>query len=269
MAETNIKVAAVQMVSTPDVQQNIATARKLIGQAVQQGAKLVLLPEYWPIMGMSESDKVAHAEQLGTGPIQQFMSDAARETQIWLIGGTMPMVASEAGKVMNTVMVYDPTGLRVEHYDKIHLFSFAKGTESYDEARTIMHGDEVKSVNTPYGKVGLSVCYDLRFPELYRAMGECTLIVVPAAFTYTTGKAHWEILLKARAIENQCYVLASGQGGVHQNGRRTWGHSMLIDPWGEIKAVLPEGEGLVIGEIEPHHLDHVRQSLPALKHRKL
>jgi predicted amidohydrolase len=269
MAKTNIKVAAVQMVSTPDVQQNIATASNLIRQAVQQGAKLVLLPEYWPIMGMNESDKVAHAEQLGTGPIQQFMSDAARENQVWLIGGTMPMVALEAGKVMNTVMVYDPTGLRVEHYDKIHLFSFAKGTESYDEARTIMHGDEVKSVNTPYGKVGLSVCYDLRFPELYRAMGECTLIVVPAAFTYTTGKAHWEILLKARAIENQCYVLASGQGGVHQNGRRTWGHSMLIDPWGEIKAVLAEGEGLVIGEIEPHHLDHVRQSLPALKHRKL
>ncbi|MGZ3254083.1 MAG: carbon-nitrogen hydrolase family protein, partial [Burkholderiaceae bacterium] len=206
---------------------------------------------------------------LDVGPIQSFMAESARMHQIWLIGGTLPMTAPEADKVLNTVMVYSPTGERVAHYDKIHLFSFAKGDESYDEARTIMHGDTVKSFDAPFGKVGLSVCYDLRFPELYRAMGECALIVVPAAFTYTTGKAHWEILLKARAIENQCYVLASAQGGIHQNGRRTWGHSMLIDPWGEIKAELPEGEGLAIGEIDLHHLQRVRENLPALKHRKL
>jgi len=263
------KIAAVQMVSTPDVQQNIATARRLVAQAAQQGAQLILLPEYWPIMGMHETDKIGHAEQVDTGPIQGFMSDAARENRVWLVGGTLPMAAADAGKVLNSVMVYDTSGQRVARYDKIHLFSFAKGNESYDEARTIEHGDEVKSFDTPFGKVGLSVCYDLRFPELYRAMGECTLIVVPAAFTYTTGKAHWEILLKARAIENQCYVLASGQGGVHQNGRRTWGHSMLIDPWGEVKAMQEEGEGVVIGEIDPHYLQQVRESLPALKHRKL
>ncbi|MGZ3235854.1 MAG: carbon-nitrogen hydrolase family protein [Burkholderiaceae bacterium] len=263
------RIAAVQMVSTPDVKQNIATAQRLIAEAAQQGAQLVLLPEYWPIMGMHETDKVDHAEQLDVGPIQTFMSDSARINKIWLIGGTLPLVAPEANKVLNTVMVYSPTGDRVAHYDKIHLFSFTKGDESYDEARTIVHGDTVKTFDAPFGKVGLSVCYDLRFPELYRAMGECALIVVPAAFTYTTGKAHWEILLKARAIENQCYVLASAQGGIHQNGRRTWGHSMLIDPWGAIIAELAEGEGLVIGDIDPHHLQRVRENLPALKHRKL
>ncbi|HEY8101698.1 MAG TPA: carbon-nitrogen hydrolase family protein [Burkholderiaceae bacterium] len=263
------RIAAVQMVSTPDVEQNMASTQRLIAKAAQQGAQLVLLPEYWPIMGMHEADKVEHAEQLDRGPIQAFMSDSARAHKIWLIGGTLPMVAPEANKVLNTVMVYNPAGERVVHYDKIHLFSFAKGDESYDEARTIVHGDAVKTFDAPFGKVGLSVCYDLRFPELYRAMGDCALIVVPAAFTYTTGKAHWEILLKARAIENQCYVLASAQGGVHQNGRRTWGHSMLIDPWGEIIAELAEGEGVVIGDIDPHHLQQVRENLPALKHRKL
>lgn len=264
-----MKVAAIQMVSTPSVEQNVDSVRRLIAQAAQQGAQLVLLPEYWPIMGMQDLDKVAHAEHLDAGPIQTFMSDIAREHRIWLIGGTLPMVSPEADKVLNTVMVYDPQGEHVVRYDKIHLFSFTKGGESYDEARTIVHGTKVASFDAPFGRVGLSVCYDLRFPELYRAMGECSLIVMPAAFTYTTGKAHWEILLRARAIENQCYVLAAAQGGQHTNGRRTWGHSMLIDPWGEIKAVLPEGEGIVIGEIEASYLQQVRENLPALRHRKL
>ncbi len=264
-----VKVAAIQMVSTPEVEQNLATARRLIAEAAGQGAQLVLLPEYWPIMGMKESDKLAHAEQSGIGPIQQFMSAIAREHGIWLVGGTLPMVAPEAEKVLNTLMVYGPDGEQVVRYDKIHLFSFTKGEESYDEARTIVHGASVQTFEAPFGRVGLSVCYDLRFPELYRAMGECALIVMPAAFTYTTGRAHWEVLLRARAIENQCYVLAAAQGGMHPNGRRTWGHSMLVDAWGEVKAVLPEGEGVVMGEIEPLHLQRVRESLPALKHRKL
>lgn len=264
-----VKVAAVQMVSTPVVEENFAVARRLIADAAQQGAQLVLLPEYWPIMGMKESDKLAHAEEFDAGPIQAFMSEMAREHRLWLIGGTLPMVAPDAGKVLNTMMVYDPEGRHVVRYDKIHLFSFTKGDESYDEAKTIVHGTRVATFDAPFGKVGLSVCYDLRFPELYRAMGDCTLIVMPAAFTYTTGKAHWEILLRARAIENQCYVLAAAQGGHHVNGRRTWGHSMLIDPWGEVKAVLAEGEGIVVGEVEPQHLHRVRESLPALKHRKL
>lgn len=269
MMNDKTRIAAVQMVSTPVPDQNFAAAGRLVRDAAQQGAQLVLLPEYWPIMGMHESDKVGYAEQLDAGPIQAFMSSIAREHNIWLIGGTLPMIAPEAGKVLNTMLVYGPAGERVTRYDKIHLFGFTKGDETYNESRTIVPGDAVTTFDAPFGKVGLSVCYDLRFPELYRAMGDCTLIVAPAAFTYTTGSAHWEILLRARAIENQCYILAAAQGGRHVNGRRTWGHSMLIDPWGEIKAVLAEGEGMVIGDIEPHHLYGIRESLPALKHRKL
>ncbi|NHZ63999.1 carbon-nitrogen hydrolase family protein [Massilia genomosp. 1] len=262
-------VAAVQMISTPDVAGNIATARRLVGEAAARGATLVSLPEYWPIMGMSDTDKVAHAEAPGQGPIQACMAQLAREHGIWLIGGTLPLVSTDAGRVMNTTLVYDPQGAPVRRYDKIHLFGFTKGLETYDEARTIVPGEAVVAFEAPFGRVGLSVCYDLRFPELYRAMGECTLIVVTAAFTHTTGLAHWEVLLRARAIENQCYVLASAQGGTHVNGRRTFGHSMLIDPWGEVKAVLDEGEGVVSGALDAAFLAGVRESLPALKHRKL
>jgi predicted amidohydrolase len=262
-------VAAVQMISSPSVTDNIATARRLIGQAADAGAQLVLLPEYWAIMGLSDTDKVAQAEPLGSGAIQDFMSAMARDHGIWLIGGTLPLASPDADKVINTTLVYNPQGEHVGRYDKIHLFGFTKGTESYNEAKTIVPGASVGTVDTPLGKVGLSVCYDLRFPELYRAMGPVALIVVPAAFTYTTGKAHWEVLLRARAIENQCYVLAAAQGGEHANGRRTWGHSMLIDPWGEIKAVLAEGEGVVHGEVDRVFMDSVRESLPALKHRTM
>jgi nitrilase len=262
-------VAAVQMVSTPKVDENIATARRLVAQAAAAGAKLVLLPEYWPIMGMSDSDKVSHAEALGRGPIQDFMAQAAREHGIWLLGGTLPLASDDPAKVINTTLVYDPEGRHAGRYDKIHLFGFTKGSESYNESKTIVPGKHVGTVDTPLGKVGMSVCYDLRFPELYRAMGPLTLIVVPAAFTYTTGQAHWEVLLRARAIENQCYVLAAAQGGEHANGRRTWGHSMLIDPWGEVKARLAEGEGVVLGDVDRVYLDSVRESLPALKHRTM
>lgn len=269
MLEEKLKVAAVQMVSTPVVEENFASARRLVAQAAEQGARLVLLPEYWPVMGMKETDKLDHAEQAGDGPIQSCMAELAREHRIWLIGGTLPMASPESGKVLNTTLVYNPQGQLTVRYDKIHLFSFTRGEESYDEARTIVHGREVGHVDAPFGRVGLSVCYDLRFPELYRALGDCTLIVVPAAFTYTTGRAHWEILLRARAIENQCYVLAAAQGGHHPNGRRTWGHSMLIDPWGEVMDVIAEGEGLACGELDPEHLRRVRESLPALRHRRL
>ena len=262
-------VAAIQMVSTPQVDENLITVRRLVGQAAGQGAELVALPEYWPIMGMSDVDKVALAEEPGSGPIQDCMAELAREHGIWLVGGTLPIVSPSADKVLNTTLVYDPQGVSMSRYDKIHLFGFNKGSESYDEARTIVPGDAVGVFDAPFGRVGLSVCYDLRFPELYRAMGECALIIVPAAFTYTTGRAHWEVLLRARAIENQCYVLAAAQGGMHVNGRRTWGHSMLVDPWGEVKAVLPEGEGVITGELDPAFLRGVRDSLPALRHRKL
>jgi predicted amidohydrolase len=263
------RIAAIQMISTPDVAENRATARRLVSRAAQDGANLVLLPEYWPIFGMHENDKLAVAEQPGAGPIQDAMASMARELGIWLIGGTMPLVASEPGKVLNTLLAYGPDGLCAGRYDKIHLFGFSRGEESYNESRTIAPGATVQTLETPLGRVGLSVCYDLRFPELYRAMGPCNLIVVPSAFTWTTGQAHWEILLRARAIENQCYVLAAAQGGRHPNGRRTWGHSMLIDPWGEVKAVLPEGEGVVCGELDAQLLDTVRANLPALNHRVL
>ena len=262
-------VAAVQMVSTPVVEENIATARRLIAEAAGSGARLVLLPEYWAIMGMSDSDKVARAEPLGNGPIQSFMAEMAREHRIWLLGGTLPLASGDAQRVLNTTLVYDPSGKHAGRYDKIHLFGFSKGSETYDETRTIVPGKSVGVIETEVGKVGMSVCYDLRFPELYRAMGPVSLIVVPAAFTYTTGRAHWELLLRARAIENQCYVLAAAQGGTHVNGRRTWGHSMLIDPWGEVKAVLDEGEGIVGGEVDEIFMHGVRESLPALKHRTM
>ena len=261
-------VAAIQMVSTPNLDDNLVTVRRLVAEAASKGATLVALPEYWPIMGMTDVDKVALAEDPGAGPIQACMAELAREHGIWLVGGTLPIVSPSAGKVLNTTLVYDPQGVSMSRYD-IHLFGFNKGTESYDEARTIVPGDTVGVFEAPFGRVGLSVCYDLRFPELYRAMGECALIIVPAAFTYTTGRAHWEVLLRARAIENQCYVLAAAQGGMHVNGRRTWGHSMLVDPWGELKAVLPEGEGVIAGELDPVFLLGVRDSLPALRHRKM
>ena len=172
------RVAAIQMISTPSIEENIATARRLIADAAQQGAQLVLLPEYWAAMGMQETDKLGYAEQVDVGPIQAFMAATAREHQIWLIGGTLPLAAQVADKVLNTMMVYNPAGERVQRYDKIHLFSFTKGEESYDEARTIVDGHDVTTFEAPFGKVGLSVCYDLRFPELYRAMGDCTLSLI-------------------------------------------------------------------------------------------
>lgn len=267
--QEKLSVAAIQMVSTPDPAENMKAAAARISEAAAAGASMVLLPEYWPLLGQHERDKVAHAEQPGDGPLQSFMSAMAREHQIWLLGGTVPLVSGEPGKVLNTLLAYGPGGQQSARYDKIHLFGFSRGEESFDESRTIVPGDQVAVLETPELRVGLSICYDLRFPELYRAMGHCDLLVMPAAFTYTTGRAHWEILLRARAIENQCYVLAAAQGGKHPNGRRTWGHSMLIDPWGEVLAQLPEGEGIVMGDIDLAQLKGVRASLPALAHRKL
>lgn len=269
MTATITTLAAVQMVSTPSVADNMATARRLILQAAAQGAQLILLPEYWAILGLQDIDKLAAAEPFANGPIQDFMHGMAQQHQLWLIGGTLPLVSPDADKVLNTTLVYNPQGECVARYDKMHLFGFSHGDEHYDEARTIASGETVCSFATPFGRVGLSICYDLRFPELYRALGDCALMVVPAAFTYTTGQAHWEILLRARAIENQCYVLAAAQGGTHASGRRTWGHSMLVDPWGHIQAVLPEGEGVVTGRLDTQEIARIRHQLPALQHRKL
>ena len=271
--EIAIRVAAVQMISTANVEQNLRAAAGLIEEAVREGARLVVLPEYFCLMGMRDRDKVAVREVEGKGPIQDFLAAQAARQRIWLFGGTVPLSSNNPERVFNSVLVYSPTGQRVARYDKIHLFSFRHGDEAYDEARTIEPGRRPVSVACTFGstslQVGLSVCYDLRFPELYRRLKASDLIVVPAAFTATTGQAHWEALLRARAIENLCYVLASAQGGRHDNGRATFGHSMLVDPWGEVLAVRPNGAGIVLGTVEPARIAACRASLPALAHRVL
>ena len=265
----SLAVAAIQMVSAASLARNLAEAGALIAQAADAGAKFVALPEYFCFMGKKETDKLVLAETEGVGPIQDFLSKTAQRHNIWLSSGSIPLVTPDPARVFKTQLIYDPTGKQIARYDKVHLFSFARGQESYDESRSILAGDAVKRVDTPVVNLGLSICYDLRFPEFYRALGVVDLILVPSAFTYTTGKAHWETLLRARAIENQCYVLAPAQGGVHENGRRTWGHTMLIDPWGEVLSVLPEQAGVVSGTIELSRLLEVRQSLPSLSHRVL
>ena len=263
------RVAAVQMVSTPRVAENLQLAGELIAEAAAHGAQLVALPEYFPIMGLTEADKVAAREDDGAGLIQEFLAATARRHRLWLCGGSIPLRADDPGKMRNSTLVFDPQGERVARYDKIHLFGFQKGTERYDESATIEPGRRPVAFSTPFARVGLSICYDLRFPELYRALGTCDLMLVPAAFTETTGRAHWEILLRARAIENQCYVLAIAQGGLHENGRETHGHSMLIGPWGEILARRAKGPGVVLGDLDLARIAEVRASLPALRHRVL
>ena len=225
-------------------------------------------------MGANDRDKLAIAEAPGEGPIQQALSDAAREHGVWVMGGTLPIRSAQADRVMNANCVYAPDGTLAARYDKMHLFRYDNGRESYDEGRVLDAGSEPASFDAGALRVGLSVCYDLRFPELYRRItfaegrAPCDLLAVPAAFTYTTGRAHWELLLRARAVENQCYVIAPAQGGTHETGRRTWGHSMIVDPWGEVLNVLPEGEGVVMAELDAARIASVRAQLPALTHRR-
>ena len=283
-----MKIAAVQMVSTPDVERNLDAARRLIAQAAADGARLVALPEYFCLLGRSDRDKLAVAEHPGGGPIQHMLAQAARAHAVWVIGGTLPMrIEGDTEHVLNACCVYAPDGALAARYDKMHLFGFDNGSERYDEARVLKAGGEVVAFDIPPGtsdapgagdapaglRVGLSVCYDLRFPELYRALTcgprACDLIAVPSAFTHTTGEAHWELLLRARAVENQTYVIAPAQGGLHENGRRTWGHSMIVGPWGEVLACLPTGEGVVTAELDPSRIAEVRRQLPALAHRRL
>jgi deaminated glutathione amidase len=266
-----MRIAALQMVSTPDVQANLAAARKLIQRAGGAGAQLVALPEYFCLMGQGDRDKLAIAEAPGDGPIQQMLSDAARENGLWVIGGTLPVRSGDPERVLNASCVFGPDGAQVARYDKIHLFKYDNGREHYDEGRAIQAGGQPLSFQAGDVRVGLSVCYDLRFPELYRALMHppCDLLAVPSAFTHTTGKAHWELLLRARAVENQCYVIAAAQGGLHPNGRRTYGHSMVVDPWGGVVSVLEEGEGLVFADLDKSRIASVRMQLPALEHRRV
>ena len=265
-----MRVAAVQMVSGMDVKENLVQAAHEIEKAAAGGAELVALPEYFCFMGSHDKDKLPLAEAPGDGPIQTFLAEQAQRHGIWLVGGTLPLRSPDVDRIYNACMVYDPQGRLSARYDKIHLFSFQRGQESYDESQAIRPGDDAPQVfDTPFGRTALGICYDLRFPEFFRAQGDVRLMVLPAAFTWTTGSVHWEVLLRARAIENQCYVLASAQGGHHANGRRTWGHSMLIDPWGEILDCLPEGPGVASGTVDAGRLAAVRESLPALRHRVL
>jgi len=269
-ADSNIiKIAAIQMASGPQVSANLNEAERLIEVAANQGAKLVALPEYFAIMGLKETDKVAVREEEGKGSIQAFLSKMAKKHKIWLIGGSVPLTSNFPNKVRNSCLVYDDKGKQVARYDKIHLFGLDLGNEHYHEEKTIEAGSGIQVVDTPFGKIGLSICYDLRFPELYRAMGEVNMIIVPAAFTDTTGKAHWETLIRARAIENLCYVVASAQGGYHLSGRETHGNSMIVDPWGVILDRLPRGSGVVIATMNPQYQASLRKSLPALKHRTI
>lgn len=271
-----MKVAALQMVSGVTPQDNLAQARALLEQAARAGAQLAVLPEYFGIMGRTDADKLALAERPGDGPMQDFLARAVRECGLWIVGGTLPMACSDAARVRNTSLVFDPQGRCVARYDKIHLFGLDRAGEHFHEARTIQPGCmpvhfDLAARDGSRWRVGLSVCYDLRFPELYRAHAQagCELLLVPSAFTWTTGQAHWEVLLRARAIENQVWVLAAAQGGQHENGRRTWGQSMVIDPWGEVLAQQAGGAAVVLAELDRERLHEVRRQLPAWRHRVL
>ena len=280
-------IAAIQMVSTPDVATNLATAARLLQQAADQGAELAALPEYFCLMGHSDQDKLAIAEAPGHGPIQDFLREAARQNGLWLAGGTLPLqsqpddqpdhpgqpASASPQRAYNSTLVYNPHGEQVARYDKMHLFRFANGREVYDESAALLHGATPVAFNLPSRdghtwRIGLSICYDLRFPELYRTLA-ADLLLVPSAFTHTTGQAHWEILLRARAIENLAYLAAPAQGGQHSSGRRTWGQTLIASPWGEILAQHHTGEGVVLAECDWHTLQQRRKQLPALQHRTL
>ena len=281
----NIRAAAVQMISSTAPNDNINTMKRLVRQAAEQGADWVLLPEYWPLMGRKDTDKLAFAEPLVGGNFsetrcarfgetryarfQTTLSETAAECGVVLFGGTIPLQSPDAGKVMNTMLVYDRDGTQIGLYHKMHLFGFSGLGERYAEADTITAGGDLPKLTADGVPLAAGVCYDLRFPEFFRAQQPFDVLLLPAAFTYTTGKAHWELLLRARAVENQCYVIASAQGGEHESGRRTFGHSMIIDPWGEILDVLHEGEGIVIADLDATRLQSVRTRLPALQHRLL
>ena len=263
-------IAAIQMVSAPEVPASLEAAGRLIAQAAAAGARLAALPENFYLIGRHEADKVRVREREGSGPIQDFLSATARKHGVWLVGGTVPLQTDQESLISSACLVFDDAGKRVARYDKMHLFRFDGGAdERYDESRTLQPGAQAIALESPFGRLALSICYDVRFPELYRALGPFDIMFVPSAFTVPTGSAHWELLLRARAVENQAYVVAPAQGGRHASGRRTYGHTMVVDPWGEVLAVRPEGEGVVLAEIDPERIREVRRALPALLNRRL
>ncbi len=266
-------VACIQMASGPKVGANLLEAERLIGVAVDKGSKLVVLPENFAIMGKTERDKVLVREAPGNGPIQDFLAQQAERHGIWLVGGTVPLVAQDDNKIRAACLLFDDQGKQAARYDKIHLFdvSLVDTDERYIESDTIEPGDHTVVVDTPFGKLGLAICYDLRFPELFRTMLDqgMELLALPSSFTAITGKAHWEILVRARAIENLCYVFAAGQGGYHLSGRATYGHSMIVDPWGQVMNEIATGSGLVCADMNPERLRNIRRTFPCLDHRNI
>ena len=266
---TTLTLAAIQLTSTPRIADNIATMQKLVAQAAAAGANWVLLPEYWAIMGLRDADKLAVAEPYGAGILQTALAQTAQQHQIHLFGGTIPLASPTPDKVHNSLLVYSPNGECLSRYDKIHLFNYQTASERYCESDTLLAGERIPKLEINGWRVAQGICYDLRFPELFRAQAPADLIMLPAAFTYSTGKAHWDLLLRARAVENQCYLVAAAQTGTHENGRRTFGHSMIIDPWGDIIAMQPENEGIALATIDKARIQAIRANLPALQHRVL
>ena len=269
-----VRVATIQMVSTADVESNLLQAKKLILQAANEGAEFAVLPEYFPIISDDESDKLGIMEEFGDGPIQTFLAESAVSHEIWLMAGSLPIRTNDPSHVASSCLLYNPSGKCVARYDKMHLFDVCVDKdegEAYNESNTITPGREVVVAKTSFATIGLSICYDLRFPELYRELVSkgATIITVPSAFTYSTGKRHWEMFLRARAVENLCYVVGSNQGGNNTQNRATWGHSMIIDPWGNILCSLEQGPGVACAELDLARVDELRRSFPALQHRVL
>lgn len=272
MRNTMSKCAAIQMASSPNISSNLLVADKLIAEAAKSGAKLVALPENFALMGEHEADKLVAKEMDGTGPIQNFLASVAKKYSVWIVGGTIPIEGTDNNKVRAACLIYNDSGERVARYDKVHLFDVnVPGTnEVYRESDSIEPGTEPLVFQTPFGRMGIAICYDLRFPEIFRKMARqnVEILVVPSAFTAETGAAHWEVLLRARAVENLCYVIAPNQGGFHLNGRKTFGHSMIIDPWGVVLDCYKTGSGFVSAEIDRDRLEKVRGAFPVLDHRR-
>ncbi len=270
--KTNNRVAAIQMVSGADVDANLDEAARLISRAVSAGAEFVVLPENFAIMPTQDAGQLQVMERDGDGPIQEFLSAQAHQNHIWLVGGSIPLVSSQPSKVRAACLLFNDRGERVARYDKLHLFDVELDNgEEYSESLTIEPGESVVVVDSPIGRLGLTICYDLRFPELFREMLDqgAEIFSVPSAFTATTGKVHWEILLRARAIENLAYVIGAGQGGRHSSGRETYGDSIVIDPWGKVINRLARGPGIVTADIDRKRLEKLRRSLPSIEHRRL
>jgi len=267
------RVAAIQMASGPNVRANLTEAARLISRAVGAGAELIVLPENFAIMGMHEEDKVQIRETYGQGPIQDFLAEQSLQHRAWIVGGTIPLSAKDGQHVRAACLLFDDQGNVKARYDKVHLFDvhLSESEETYDESTTTEPGDTATVVDTPFGRLGLAVCYDLRFPELFRRMSDegAELYAIPSAFTAITGKAHWEVLVRARAIENLCYVIAAAQGGYHVNGRETHGDSMIVDPWGRVLDRLPRGSGFVVSNIDLDQVRNTRRNFPVLEHRKI